>query len=92
MKNKINQNPKNHLRGISMVRHGCPRCGNEMICRNTTFSNVALAALVVWGELDKKLVGQPICDECISDLREVLVERADEVLIISEKGQAKKAG
>ena len=44
------------------------------------------------GELDKRLVAEPICLECIGDLREVLVERADDVKGASEPSRSKKAG
>lgn len=80
------------LRGPHMKGQGCPRCGGDEACKETSFSNVALTALVVWGELDKRLVAEPICLECIGDLREVLVERADEVKGASEPARSKKAG
>lgn len=79
-------------KGSTMVGQGCPRCGNSEPCRERVFSNTALAALVVWGELDKALVGKAICEECYSDLREVLVDRSDEVPLVGQTIPIKKAG
>lgn len=70
----------------------CPRCAGYEACRETSFSNAALTALVVWGELAKRLIEEPICSECIADLREVLVERADEVQGASAPTRTKRAG
>lgn len=79
-------------KGSTMAGQGCPRCGSGQHCRDRTFSNTALAALVVWGELEKSLVGKPICEECYSDLREVLVDRSDEVPLVGQTAPIKKAG
>lgn len=59
--------------------HKCPRCSGEEKTRVRSFSDQATAALVVWGELNKKLLGQPLCDSCYTELRDVLIERADEL-------------
>ena len=59
--------------------HKCPRCSGEEKTRIRSFSDQATAALVVWGELNKKLVGQPICNSCYEELRDVLIDRADEL-------------
>lgn len=57
----------------------CPRCGIDGSLKDRDFSNQAIAALVTWGELEKEVVGKPICGECYTELRDVLVERTDEV-------------
>jgi len=92
MKNNLNYHFIRFLRGSQMKGQCCPRCGGDEACRQTSFSNAALTALVVWGELAKRLIEEPICGECIADLREVLVERADEVQGASESTRSKKAG
>ena len=79
-------------KGSTMAAQGCPRCGSADSCKERVFSTTALAALVVWGELEKNLVGKPICEECYSDLREVLVVRSDEVPLASQEFPVKKAG
>ncbi|WP_132323250.1 hypothetical protein [Pseudobacteriovorax antillogorgiicola] len=43
------------------------------------FGEQAIAALVVWGELDQRLVDQPICEDCYEELRETLIERESEI-------------
>ncbi len=52
----------------------CPRCEHQSILRPRGFSDQATASLVTWGEMDKKVVGQPICDDCHSELRDALIE------------------
>ena len=57
----------------------CPRCGETSKLSIWPFSDQALAALVVWGELEKKVVGNSTCNECYEELREVLIDRQDEI-------------
>jgi hypothetical protein len=52
----------------------CPRCEHQAILRPRNFSDQAIASLVSWGDLDKKAVGHPICDECHDELRDALIE------------------
>jgi len=59
----------------------CPRCGIEATLKDRQFSNQAVAALIAWGELPTELAGAEICSECYSELRDILVERTDEVAI-----------
>jgi len=92
MENKLKNHSIRLLRGSQMKGQGCPRCGGDEACREASFSSSALAALVVWGELNKRFIDEPICGECIADLRDVLVERADEVHEASEPTRSKKAG
>lgn len=57
----------------------CPRCGIEGKLQKRTFSDQAIAALVVWEELDRKLVDHPICHDCYQELREILIDRSEEL-------------
>jgi hypothetical protein len=34
---------------------------------------------MVWGEVDTKTVDQPLCEPCYNELREVLIDRTDEI-------------
>lgn len=52
----------------------CPRCEHQAILRPRNFSDQAIASLVSWGDMDKKVVGHPICDECHDELRDALIE------------------
>ncbi|MFW7379145.1 MAG: hypothetical protein ACOH5I_10090 [Oligoflexus sp.] len=58
----------------------CPRCGIEGKLQKRTFSDQAVAALVVWEELDRSLIDEPICNDCYRELREVLIERSEDLL------------
>ena len=62
-----------------MKTQECPRCANPARLQKRTFSDQALAALIVWKDLDEKLVDHPICDDCYEELRDILMERTEEV-------------
>ena len=64
----------------------CPRCGVNNKLKARTFSDQAIAAMIVWGEMSKEIVDQPICDDCYEELREVLIDRSDEVSKMDPKG------
>lgn len=57
----------------------CPRCDERSRLRARVFSDQATAALVAWRELDEHTVGQAICDNCYDELREVMIDRADDL-------------
>jgi hypothetical protein len=52
----------------------CPRCEHQSVLRPRSFSDQAIASLVAWGEMEKKVVGLPICDGCHHELRDALIE------------------
>ncbi len=39
-----------------------------------------MQSLLAWNEVTEDLSAKPICNICYSDLREILIERADEVV------------
>ena len=55
----------------------CPRCGDEQKLQKRLFSDVAIAALITWGDLEEELVDEAICDDCYKELRDVLIENSD---------------
>jgi|NOAtaT_7_FD_contig_31_4056214_length_369_multi_6_in_0_out_0_2 hypothetical protein len=57
----------------------CPRCGIVGRLSKRSFSDQAVAALLIWGDLEESLVGQAICDGCYGELRDVLIERCEEL-------------
>lgn len=57
----------------------CSNCASEEKCRRREFSDQAWSVLVLWNEIQTAAVDQPICDSCYDELREVLIDRADEV-------------
>ncbi|RYZ57411.1 MAG: hypothetical protein EOP07_09950 [Proteobacteria bacterium] len=62
-----------------MKTQECPRCANEARLAKRTFSDQALAALVVWNDLPENLIDESICEDCYSELRDILIERIEEV-------------
>ena len=58
----------------------CPRCELEGKLKKREFSDQAIAALVNWGELDERLVDEPVCDDCYRELREVLIDNSESLV------------
>ncbi|MCX6128437.1 MAG: hypothetical protein NTX25_05150 [Proteobacteria bacterium] len=61
------------------VTNSCNACGEERKSRSREFSPHALSALILWGELDQNSVGQPVCEGCYREFRDLLIERTDEL-------------
>lgn len=57
----------------------CTHCGSMEKCKKREFSAQAWTALVVWGEIEESVVDSPICMDCYNELRDVLIDRADEI-------------
>ncbi len=58
----------------------CARCSSDSNLRLREFSDQAFAALLVWEEIGSNAIGNPICEDCYAELREVLIDRASELL------------
>ncbi|SMF46717.1 hypothetical protein [Pseudobacteriovorax antillogorgiicola] len=69
------------------VIQDCKCCGEKTRVRHRDFSPHAWAVLMHWEEIDASAVGQPICDSCYDDLRELLIERSREVDAAMAHGQ-----
>jgi hypothetical protein len=65
--------------GSDVVGGICPNCETKATCKQRDFSEKAVAALMFWGEINPNAHGKAICDDCYGELREVLIDRADEV-------------
>ncbi len=63
----------------------CPRCSNAARLEKRPFSDQALAALIIWGDMEQKLVKEPICEECYNELRDILIERGEDIKKIDPK-------
>jgi glutaredoxin len=59
--------------------NGCPHCKVNRKVKSRSFSDKAWSYLFMVGELSFDMIGSPICDECYTDLREVLIESHQEV-------------
>ena len=57
----------------------CNNCGEHKKSRRRIFSDQAWAVLLLWHEVHAQGVEQPICDDCYQDLRNVLIDRSDEI-------------
>lgn len=57
----------------------CTVCCSETKCRKRDFSEQAWAALILWNEVDQTSIERPMCDSCYNELREVLIDRSDEI-------------
>ena len=62
-----------------MASESCSNCGTDSKCRKRDFSDQAWSFLVLWNEVAKTAVDQPICQPCYDELREVLIDRVDEI-------------
>ena len=72
------------------VIQDCKCCGDEKRVRHRNFSPHAWAVLMHWEEIDSVAIGQPICDSCYDDLRELLIERSGEVDEVIAQGQVQQ--
>lgn len=61
------------------VSEACANCSTDTKCRRREFSEQAWSVLVLWNEITPTVVDQPLCDHCYDELREVLIDRADEI-------------
>ncbi len=57
----------------------CSNCSIEASCRRRVFSEQAWTVLLMWNEITPQAVDQPICDECYQEIREILIDRSEEV-------------
>lgn len=76
---------------MSTKSQDCPRCGNCSRLQKRVFSDQATAALVVWNDLDERLVGEAICEDCYGELRDILIERTEDVRKIQVKKDSVRA-
>lgn len=66
----------------------CAACHGDQKSTRREFSDQAWAALVSWGEITRQVVDEPICTDCYVNLREVLIDRSEEILEIAVAGNA----
>lgn len=61
----------------------CMSCEEHAKSVRREFSDQAWAALVAWNEVPDHAVDTPVCNDCYSNLRDVLIERADELRVFA---------
>ena len=79
---------------MAIMTAKCPRCEATAKLRPRDFSDQAIATLISHGDLDKKIVGKSVCDDCYDDLRDAMIEhlRHVEKPAAASTGKSKKAG
>lgn len=68
----------------------CKNCSNTTVCRRRPFSEQAWTVLLLWNEINPHAVDQPICEECYEEMRDVLIDRADEIEAAMEQRETKQ--
>ena len=61
----------------------CSACDGHAKSLRREFSDQAWAALVAWNEVSSQAVDAPLCNDCYFNFRDVLIERADEMRLLS---------
>lgn len=57
----------------------CANCQEDRLSRHRDFNPQVWSLLLHWGEVQKRAVAKPICEPCYQDLRDILIDRADEM-------------
>ena len=57
----------------------CHNCGVEARCSRRQFSEQAWTVLLLWNEINPSAVDQPICADCYEEMRDILIDRTDEI-------------
>ncbi len=61
------------------IAMNCAHCQEQTKSRRREFSEQTWTVLLVWGEIQKSTVDQAICDSCYNELREILIDRSEEI-------------
>jgi hypothetical protein len=61
------------------VSNSCSVCCEARKSRSREFSAHAWTALTMWGEVEQRTFGQPICEGCYREFRDLLIERSEEL-------------
>lgn len=64
---------------LNNLANHCSHCQSNTKARRRDFSEQTWTVLMVWGEIDAKTADQPLCEPCYNELREVLIDRTDEI-------------
>lgn len=57
----------------------CKNCATHSFCRKRSFSEQAWTVLLLWNEINPGCVDQPICEQCYEEMRDILIDRANEI-------------
>ena len=74
------------------VSEVCANCSDMSRCTRRDFSEQAWTMLLLWNEVAQSAVDKPICQSCYNELREVLIDRSDEIEeVLAESSNDKNA-
>lgn len=65
----------------------CHNCGVDAKCRRRTFSEQAWTVLLLWNEISPSAVDQPICEDCYEEMRDILIDRTDEIEVAMQQSE-----
>lgn len=68
----------------------CFHCSDISKVRVRDVSTESWEILLAFGEVERSEVNMPICDTCYSELREVMIDRREEVQALLSKKTKKK--
>ena len=71
-------------------QQNCASCGELKRCRHRDFSPHAWAVLLHWEEISTPVVGQPLCNSCYTELRDLLIDRAEDIDTVIAQGLVEK--
>ena len=75
-----NKQRRVHADESSLLGLACANCSSpEESPRRRTFSEQAWAALLLWNEIKIEAIDNPVCDTCYQELRDILIDRSDEI-------------
>ena len=86
-KNNVSGSMKGSVETPSASDHLCKNCHQEEKAMRRVFSVLAWTVLLLWNELSVSAVDQPICDTCYDDMRNILIDRAEEIEKAMEETQ-----
>lgn len=69
----------------------CANCHEDAKCRRRDFSEQAWSVLLLWNEVQRSAVDQAICEVCYEELRDVLIDRSEEIELVLSPAAQKQA-
>ena len=76
---KSTKSSSKHSSSSETSKTVCPNCNSSTSTRQRTFSHQAWTLLLLWNEINPAAIHHPLCDTCYNEMRDLLIERAEEV-------------
>ncbi len=91
MKNTVSKTMPSNTGFNAFFTNCCSACEGHVKSVRREFSDQAWSALVAWKEVQSTAVDSPLCNDCYFNFRDVLIERADEMKLMTANVAAKVA-